>query len=73
MKTRKVLYELENALEAAEFKNCGFSKNDGSMSDEEFTKLVKERTELYRQTWIAGPIRHAIALIKEAHPQKVKA
>lgn len=86
MKKQQVLKDLRMARAAATMENAGFHDMGGSMlarfSNDgvtmrtmpvEETEYIRERTKLYRESWIIGMIDAAIAEIeREPKPRRVR-
>lgn len=89
MKMQALLRRLREARKAATMEHAGFDDLGGSTlvrfcpnpiaaslprtDPENETEYIKQRTALYRQSWIIGPIDEAIALVEaEQSRRRVK-
>ena len=68
MRKREVLELLNRALTDAQMERASFSqihpKGPFPTCEAEVDKFIKDRTRLYRESWIIGPLRQAIKLIE---------
>lgn len=69
-KQEEILRLLNAALESARLTRADFGQINSSGSfptqERQVTKFIRERTRLYRESWIVSPLEEAIALINEA-------
>jgi hypothetical protein len=69
MRKREVLELLNRALVDAHMERAAFSqlhpKGPFPTSEAEVDKFIKDRTRLYRESWIIGPLKQAIKLIEQ--------
>lgn len=66
----KVLNELRSAkrastMEHANFDDMFFDESKLPKTSKEITPYIKEKTRLFRHSWITSPIERAIQIIKE--------
>lgn len=70
MRKRDILKNLEEALEATRMEKAGFgdicSNKTVTLEESEVTDFIRERTLLYRRTWIIYRLERAIEIIKES-------
>jgi hypothetical protein len=68
MRKREVLEILNRALVDARMERASFSrlhdKEPFPTTEAEVTEFIKERTRIYRDSWIISPLEQAIRLIK---------
>lgn len=68
MKVKKLTQLLEKILEDAKMERAHFghltSKGPFPTTEAEVTEFVKERTRIYRQSWIISPLEEALSLVK---------
>lgn len=75
MKLRQLRKIIADAREIATMERAGFRElghgsaltfEDGStVTESNVTEFIRERTRLWRSTWILGPLDEALALIDE--------
>lgn len=69
MRKREVLELLNRALIDARMERAGFNSiaHEGPLptTEAEVTEFIKERTRIYRESWIISPIQRAINLIEQ--------
>lgn len=73
MRKREILEILNRVLVDTRMERAGFSqlhtKGPFPATEGEVTEFIKERTRIYRESWIISPLERAIRLI-EADGQK---
>ncbi len=66
---REVLELLNRALIGAQMDRASFSqlhtKGPFPQTEADVTAFIKERTQIYRQSWIISPLKQAISLIEQ--------
>lgn len=69
MRKREVLELLNRALTDAYMERASFSqlhaRGPFPTNEAEVDKFIKDRTRLYRESWIIGPLKRAIRLIEQ--------
>lgn len=69
MRKREVLELLNRALTSARMDRADFNSiiplENLPKTEIEVTKFIKDRTRLYRESWIVNPIKRAINLIEQ--------
>lgn len=58
----RVLSKLREALRAAQMNDANF---DGISNSSRETQFIRERTRLYRESWIIEPLQQAIAELEK--------
>lgn len=51
-------------MENADFSGMGFSESDRVVAEKDVTTFIKNRTALYRNSWITGPLFRAIKILE---------
>lgn len=68
MQHKHVLSLLREVLQAAQMERAEFSRiipNDSlPQSEKEVTAFIKERTRIYRESWIINPLKEVIDVIE---------
>jgi hypothetical protein len=76
MRKREVLQILNKVLFDASMERANFSRIvDGSpfpTTEDEVTGFIKERTRIYRESWIISPLEQAIRLIDDVRPNAAR-
>lgn len=66
MKKQQVLAQLREALAGAEMERANFDAfmDTVTLEQGQVTGFIRERTRLYRDSWIIAPLKRAIAEIE---------
>jgi hypothetical protein len=62
LRAEKIISNLEDIRHTATMKNAAFGFND-----KELTNLIREKTSLWRYSWIIEPLDNLIAELKEIY------
>jgi hypothetical protein len=72
VKTKEVAKQIRAAiaaakLERAEFGSVHKSEDVPAMKEKDVTAFIRERTRLYRESWIVGPLEIALEIIEKGY------
>lgn len=77
MRKREVLEILNRVLIDAQMERAAFgqlnTREPLPTNEAEVDKFIKERTRLYRQSWIISPLKRAITLIERDGKKRAQA